>query len=257
MSRVLLADDSPHAQRLGERILSDEGFEVVTVSDGETALVRVEDTDPDVVIADAVMPRRNGYEVCQYLKMNPRLRHVRVLLTAGALEDFDEDQARQAGSDGFLRKPFEASVLVAAVRRLAEEARILRGDVQAVPPAAGPAGGRTPAAPFIAVLDAEKLRAAVTVALDASMGAMVEEITAQVLAALAPRPSAETEHRSESAPAPPPAPPPAPLPAQPPEAAKAPRYTGRAMHARAASSISILGLDSGPEEPEEGPPDRS
>lgn len=56
MSRVLLADDSPHAQRMGERILRDEGLEVVSVTDGETALVRLLDADPDVIVADAFLP---------------------------------------------------------------------------------------------------------------------------------------------------------------------------------------------------------
>ena len=56
MSRVLLADDSPHAQRMGERILREEGFEVVTVSDGETAMLRLKDANPDLVIADISMP---------------------------------------------------------------------------------------------------------------------------------------------------------------------------------------------------------
>ena len=52
MTRILLADDSPHAQRMGEQILSEEGFEVVTVSDGDSALLRLEDVDPDLVIVD-------------------------------------------------------------------------------------------------------------------------------------------------------------------------------------------------------------
>ena len=93
MSRILLVDDSPHAQRMGERILSDEGYEVVTVSNADAALVRMEDVDPDLVLADAVMPGRTGYDICQYLKMSPRHRHVRVLLTAGVTETLDEAQA--------------------------------------------------------------------------------------------------------------------------------------------------------------------
>src|SRR5436853_231666 len=56
MSRILLVDDSPHAQRMGERILSEEGYEVVTVSNADSALIRLEDVDPDVVLADAVTP---------------------------------------------------------------------------------------------------------------------------------------------------------------------------------------------------------
>ena len=97
MSRILLVDDSPHAQRMGERILSEEGYEVVTVSNADSALIRMEDVDPDVVLADTVMPGRTGYEICQYLKMNPRHRHVRVILTAGVLEEFDGEQTRRAG----------------------------------------------------------------------------------------------------------------------------------------------------------------
>ena len=60
MSRILLVDDSPHAQRMGERILSEEGFEVVTVSNADSALIRLDDVDPDLVIADTVMPGRSA-----------------------------------------------------------------------------------------------------------------------------------------------------------------------------------------------------
>src|ERR1700727_1839092 len=100
MSRILLVDDSPHAQRIGERILTGEGFEVVTVSNADTALVRIEDVDPDIVIADTVMPGRTGYEICQYLKMSPRSRHGRVILTAGVLEPIDTVQAARVEADG-------------------------------------------------------------------------------------------------------------------------------------------------------------
>ena len=185
MSRVLLVDDSPHAQRMGERILSDEGYEVVTVSNADSALIRLDDVDPDVVLADTVMPGRTGYEICQYLKMSPRHRYVRVILTAGVLETFDEDRARQVSADGTLKKPFEASALVAAVKPLAEAAAKDR--------AASVHGGSTVApvkpetkaeVPFVAVVDSEHVRAAVTVALDASLETMVDEITRRVLAAM-------------------------------------------------------------------------
>src|SRR5213078_733303 len=120
MTRILLVDDSPHAQRMGERILSDEGYEVVTVSNADSALIRLQDVDPDVVIADTVMPGRTGFDICQYLKMSPRHRFVRVILTAGITEPLDEDAVKRVEADASLRKPFEASVLSAAVRPLAE-----------------------------------------------------------------------------------------------------------------------------------------
>jgi CheY-like chemotaxis protein len=184
MSRILLVDDSPHAQRMGERILSEEGYEVVTVSNADSALIRLDDVDPDVVLADTVMPGRTGYEICQYLKMSPRHRYVRVILTAGVLEVFDEERARRVEADGVLKKPFEASALLSAVKPLAEAAG--RDRAAAVPgsTAAEVATEAKAEVPFVAVVDAEHVCAAVTVALDASLGTMVDEITRRVLAAL-------------------------------------------------------------------------
>ena len=103
MSIILLADDSPHAQRMGERILREEGYQVVTLTDGETAMVRLADVDPDLVIADVFLPGRNGFELCRHIKTNQR--HVRVILTAGLLEPFDEEEARRAGCDSAAASP--------------------------------------------------------------------------------------------------------------------------------------------------------
>ncbi|MCW5965718.1 MAG: response regulator [Bryobacterales bacterium] len=115
---VLLADDSPHAQRMGERILREEGYEVVTVTDGETAILRVKDVNPDVVIVDAFLPQVSGYDLCGFIKKQPQHSHVRVLLTSTALERVDEDQMYQAGADGQLKKPFEASVMLKSLKDL-------------------------------------------------------------------------------------------------------------------------------------------
>lgn len=181
MSRILLADDSPHAQRMGQQILADEGFEVVIVSDGDTALLRLEDVDPDLVLADTVMPKRSGYELCQYLKISPRHRHTRVILTFGAQEPLDEGEARRSKADGLLRKPFEASVLLSTVRPLVEAAQAERGMAPASAwKPASPAGSH----PMVALIDPEQLRAAVTVALNAAMPKLVEEVNAKVLLAL-------------------------------------------------------------------------
>jgi CheY-like chemotaxis protein len=215
MSRILLVDDSPHAQRIGERILTEEGFEVVTVSNADTALVRIEDVDPDVVIADAVMPGRTGYEICQYLKMSPRHRHVRVLLTAGVLEPIDEAHAQRVKADASIKKPFEASALIGAVRPLADAAAKER-KTGAGGPGFGPgaSGAGSSVAPFVAVVDEEQVRAAVTLALDGAMDSMVSEISRRVVAALQLHPpeatksavAAPSEASSAAAPTPQPAP---------------------------------------------------
>src|SRR5271170_5435727 len=124
MSRVLLADDSPHAQRMGERILREEGFEVVSVTDGATALLRLSDVDPDLILADVFLPGQSGFEICRHVKGHPAHRHVRVVLTAGLLEPFDEAEAARAGCDAILKKPFEASAVVSTIRPLVNDAQI-------------------------------------------------------------------------------------------------------------------------------------
>jgi CheY-like chemotaxis protein len=260
MTRILLVDDGPHAQRMGERILADEGYEVVTVSNADSALIRLEDVDPDIVIADTVMPGRTGYDICQYIKMSPRHRHVRVILTAGVLETLDQERSRQVEADSVLMKPFEATVLLGAIKPLAEAAAAEREarDSGAPKSAGADPAAKSPVAPFIAVVDEEQVRAAVTVALDASMAAMVDEITRHVLTALASK-------KPEPAPAPAPTPslidapapiapgfaaaPPAPMP--PPQPMPPNVEPVRGVSPVRLRSSSILGLDVGPI----GPPD--
>jgi CheY-like chemotaxis protein len=175
MSRILLADDSPHAQRMGERILRDEGHEVITVSDGLVAMLRLKDARPDLIIADISMPEVSGYELCDYVKNNGGAP---VFLTAGAVEAVDESEVARVRADGVLKKPFEASLLLEAVGRFELAAR--RGDH---PPGKAANGAALPRS--VVVLDPEQVRAAVTVALDSALPALVDEISAKVLAALA------------------------------------------------------------------------
>lgn len=182
MSIILLADDSPHAQRMGERILRDEGYAVVSLTDGETALLRLADVDPDLVIADVFLPGRNGYELCRHIKTHHR--HARVILTAGLLEPFDEDEARNAGCDAILKKPFEASRVMEVIRPLIHDAQLARGLFAEAMTSVQPSApiGTQPQAPV--PLDPERIQAAITLALDAALPALVREITEKVLVAL-------------------------------------------------------------------------
>lgn len=184
MSTILLADDSPHAQRMGERILRDEGFAVVSITDGETALLRMRDVDPDLVIADVFLPGCDGFALCREIKN--AYRHVRVVLTAGLLETFDEDEARRCGCDAILKKPFEASQVLGVIQPLVHDARLARGlfaeALAAARPTSEPAP--SPAAPAREPLDPQRVEAAITLALDAALPALIREITERVLVAL-------------------------------------------------------------------------
>ena len=179
MSRILLDDDSPHAQRMGERILRDEGHEVVTVSDGKVAMLRLEDVLPDLVIADISMPEVSGFELCEYVK---RSGGVPVILTAGPVEAIDEAEVGRVRADGILRKPFEASLLLESVGRFVNGSRKQAAIARSAASASVPARS-------VAVIDAEQVRAAVTVALDGAMPGLVDQIAAKVVAVLSGRKS--------------------------------------------------------------------
>ena len=177
MSRILLADDSPHAQRMGELILREEGYEVVTITDGATVLLRLHDVDPDLILVDVTMPTRSGYEICEYVKTSLRHVHTRVVLLAGAQDPVDEQEARRVRADGVLKKPFEASLVLKTVKPLLDDAAAAR---------TAPPVGQADSLPRRSQIgaDPELIRAAVTIALDAALPGLIEEIAQKVLVAL-------------------------------------------------------------------------
>jgi len=146
--KILLADDSITIQKVIELTFSDEDFEVVTVGNGRLAVEKVQDVRPDLVLCDIIMPEKDGYEVCDFIKKTPSLAHIPVLLLTGAFEPFDQDRASRVGCDGFLAKPFEPQTLIAKVKDLLSQAgtrtvaptRTAAAPAPPVPPAAAPPG---------------------------------------------------------------------------------------------------------------------
>ena len=120
---LLLADDSVTIRRVIELTFADENMRVVSVSNGREALARIESAPPDIILADAGMPEVSGYDIAAFVKSRPALRHIPVVLLAGAFEPLDEARARKSGSDGVLVKPFEPQMVVARVRELLSQPR--------------------------------------------------------------------------------------------------------------------------------------
>jgi CheY-like chemotaxis protein len=119
--KILLADDSVTAQNMGRRILSEAGYEVVTVNNGPAALKKIAEYKPHLVILDVYMPGYGGLEVCQRIKEGEETAHIPVLLTVGKLEPFKADEARRVRADGHLVKPFEASELLTILTKLEDK----------------------------------------------------------------------------------------------------------------------------------------
>ncbi|HEX4565065.1 MAG TPA: response regulator, partial [Vicinamibacterales bacterium] len=116
--KLLLADDSVTIQRVIELTFADEDVQVIAVGNGQDAIDRVQRDPPDIVLADAGMPERNGYEVAQFIKGNPAYAHIPVVLLTGAFEPVDEPRARSVGCDGVLVKPFEPQIVISRVKDL-------------------------------------------------------------------------------------------------------------------------------------------
>src|SRR6476660_9839071 len=116
--KILLADDSITIQKVIELTFSDEDFDVVTVGNGRLAIEKVQEVRPDVVLCDVIMPEKDGYDVCDFIKKSPQLSATPVLLLTGAFEPFDQERAARVGCDGFLAKPFEPASLIGKVNEL-------------------------------------------------------------------------------------------------------------------------------------------
>jgi CheY-like chemotaxis protein len=106
VAKILVADDNSNIQKMVGLALKDQGIDVVAVGNGEAAVRKISDLRPDLVLADVFMPVRNGYEVCQYVKTDPSLAHIPVILLVGAFDPLDEQEAQRVGADGVLKKPF-------------------------------------------------------------------------------------------------------------------------------------------------------
>lgn len=119
--KVLLADDSVTAQNMGRRILVDAGYEVITVNNGSSALKKVAEAKPDLIVLDVYMPGYGGLEVCQRIRESQETARIPVLLTVGKLEPFKSEEARRVRADAFIVKPFEASELLTALTKLEDK----------------------------------------------------------------------------------------------------------------------------------------
>jgi CheY-like chemotaxis protein len=116
--KLLLADDSVTIQRVIELTFADEDIDVSVVGDGKHAIEHIMASRPDIVLADIGMPERDGYEVAAFVKGDPALAHIPVVLLTGAFEPLDETRARNVGCDGVLVKPFEPQMVINRVREL-------------------------------------------------------------------------------------------------------------------------------------------
>ncbi len=115
---ILLADDSITMQKVIRLTFASGGYEITTADNGDEAIRKAEETRPHLVLVDAALPGRNGYEVCEAIKTNPLLKNTPVIILAGTFNPLDEGLAKKVGADDSIVKPFESKVLIEKVEAL-------------------------------------------------------------------------------------------------------------------------------------------
>jgi DNA-binding response OmpR family regulator len=112
-TQIVAADDDPQLLRLIARNLEFEGYEVLTASDGTSALAQIERSSPDLVLLDVMMPRMDGFAVCQRVR---EFSSVPIIIVTARGQDQDKVKGLDLGADDYLTKPFSVEELLARVR---------------------------------------------------------------------------------------------------------------------------------------------
>lgn len=121
---ILIVDDEPYILRSLSYLLTREGYDVVTASNGEEGLARVREARPPLVFLDIMMPRMNGYEVCEQIKQDPDLVDVYVIMLSAKGQQIDRERGLLGGADEYMTKPFSPREIAQRVHAL-----LVRGEL--------------------------------------------------------------------------------------------------------------------------------
>lgn len=120
--KILIADDEPNIVVSLEFLMKREGYTVVIARDGQETLEAIARERPDLVLLDVMMPRKNGFEVCQAVRADEALQGTRILLLTAKGRDTDIAKGMAMGADAYMTKPFSTRELVQKVAELLEAA---------------------------------------------------------------------------------------------------------------------------------------
>jgi DNA-binding response OmpR family regulator len=113
---VLIVEDEPHIVLSLEFLLQRAGYDTVAAADGEEGLALVRRLRPDVVLLDVMLPRRNGYEVCQAIKADPELRAIPVVMLSARGQEVEVLKGLELGAAAYVTKPFGNAEILEAIR---------------------------------------------------------------------------------------------------------------------------------------------
>lgn len=121
MSKVLIVDDEPHLRLLLQQALEeleDEGVELLLACDGEEALEQIQTEDPNLVFLDVMMPKQNGFEVCNTVKKVWNQQDTYIIMLTAKGQEFDKQKGMQVGADIYMTKPFDPDLVIQKAREV-------------------------------------------------------------------------------------------------------------------------------------------
>jgi two-component system alkaline phosphatase synthesis response regulator PhoP len=118
MRSVLIVDDEPNIVLSLQFLMKKAGFDVRTARDGEEALAEIARDAPDLVLLDVMMPKRDGFDVCQTVRANPAWQGIRIVLLTAKGRDVEREKGLALGADDYVTKPFSTRDVLARLEKL-------------------------------------------------------------------------------------------------------------------------------------------
>ena len=118
MARILIADDEPNIVLALELLMKREGHEIRTVGDGEAAIAAAKAFRPDLILLDVMMPKMDGYEVCQRLRADPALKDIAIVMLTAKGREVEKEKGLALGADLYITKPFSTRDVVRRVKEV-------------------------------------------------------------------------------------------------------------------------------------------
>lgn len=122
MIKVLVVDDEPNILLSLEFLMQHAGFDVITAEDGESALLRLNDNEPNLILLDISLPGISGFDVLETIRKDPRFTRLPVIMLTAHGREVEREKGLALGADDYITKPFSTQLLVQKVRNLLQEA---------------------------------------------------------------------------------------------------------------------------------------
>ncbi len=116
--KVLIADDEPDILEILKYNLENEGYLVVTAKDGDEALAKAKTEQPDLIVLDIMMPKKNGVEVCEILRLQPAFKNTLILFLTALNDEGTQIKGLETGADDYISKPISPKVFISKVNSL-------------------------------------------------------------------------------------------------------------------------------------------